>query len=236
MGVRLVIGTLAALAVVCALAQNRDSYPRIEAAVALSMGQANVVLDVGGWQVTGRTRQNLQLRVYAKEGNIFAQQFIDDVRKLDLIADGRKVWRYDTVANEYTFLDQPETLIKTMSLVSAWSRSQLQRPLRMMAGGVRWLVAPRFEEGDDFVRVFQTRPLPNQDWRGTDVKFTFDDQGRVHRFTIEDRLDTLGGLKHVWLEGLFAYPATLNVNFKFTPPPGSKPAADLPVRISGDGG
>ncbi len=233
---RLVIGTLALLAASCALAQNRDAYPRIESALALSMAQANVVLDVGGWQQTGRTRQNLQLRVYAKDGNALAQQFINDVREIDVIADGKKVWRYDTVANEYTFLDHPENLVKTMSLIAAWSRSQFQRPLRMMAGGVRWLVAPTFEEGDDFVRVYQTRPTPGGDWRGTDIKFTFDDNGRVDRFTIEDRLDTLAGFKHVWLEGLFAYPATLDVSFKFSPPPGSKPAADLPVRISGDGG
>jgi hypothetical protein len=178
----------------------------------------------------------LQLRVFAKEGNVLAQQFVNDVRILDLTADGRKVWRYDPVANEYTFLNQPEMFSQTMSLVAGWSRSQLQRPLRTMAGGVRWLVAPRFEEGDDFVRVYQTRPLPGGDWRGTDIKFKFDDQGRVDRFTIEDRLDTLGGFKQVWLDGLFAYPTSLNVNFQFTPPRGAKPAADLPVRISGDGG
>lgn len=233
---RLLIGTLVALCFTGAASQTRDLYARIESAVAASMAQANVLLDVGGWQQTGRTRQNLQLRVYAKEGNAIAQEYVNDIRRLDLLTDGQKVWRYDPVINEYTFMAQPENFQKTMSLMAGWSRSQLQRPMRIMAGGVRWLVRPMFEDADDFVRVFQTKPLPGGDWRGTSIKFTFDEKGRIDRFTIEDRLDTLGGFRHVWLEGLFTYPLSLNVNFKFSPPPGAKPAADLPVRISGEGG
>lgn len=208
----------------------------IEAAVAASVAQQNIVLDVGGWQRYGRSFERFQLRLFSKEGKVYAEQFLNDEKRLVLIADGRKVWRYDPVANEYTFLDQPDTFAKTMSVVAGWSRLHLQRPLRMMGGSVRWLVNPQFEVNDSWVRVFQTRPLTGGDWRGSDTKFFFDDKRRIEKLTVEDRQDTPTGLKHVWFEGILAYPDTLTVKFDFVPPRGAKPAADLPVRIPGDGG
>lgn len=234
--VRLLIATFVVLAASTALPQERDPYLPIEAALRLTLSQTNIVMDVGGWQQIGRDRQSLQLRAYAKGGNILVEQYIRDVRRLLLISDSTRVWRYDPVANEHTYMAQPPDPLKTAELVAAWSRSQFQRPLRILAGSVRWLVAADSQRGEDFVRVFQTRPLAGEDWRGTDIKFTFDDQGRLDRFTIEDRHDTASGFKHVWLEGLFAYPDVLNVAFKFEPPRGSRPVGDLPIRIGGDGG
>lgn len=218
-----------------ATAQNENPYAVIEAAVAASQGQANIVVDVGGWQQAGRQNQRFQLRLFAKEGKFHAEQFVDGTKLLAIVADGTKVWRYDPILNEYTFMNQPEDFVKTLSLVTGWSRTQLQRPMRALAGSVRWMVAPQFETGDNWVRVFQTRPF-GEDWRGTDARFTFDDRSRLDRLTIEDRLDLMTGFQHTWLEAQFAYPQTLNVDFTFKPPAGSRPAADLPARLSGDGG
>ena len=228
--------TLLSAAFISCVAQVRDMYPVVEAAAAASAAQPIVVLDVGGWQDSNRVRERFQLRFYIKEGKVYAEQFTNDVRKLIVVADGKRVWRYDPIANEYTFLDQPADLQKTLGLVAAWSRKNLQRPLRLMAGSARWLVIPKFEGEDNWVRAFQTRPVGDDDWRGTDTRFEFDDSGRMERITIEDRLDTRAGLTHVWMEGVFAYPDQITVSFEFAPPRGAKPAADLPVRVPGEGG
>ena len=231
-----VLGTFIALGTCAvALAQTENPYLRIESAIAQTQAQTNVIVDVGGWQTMGRQTQRFQLRLFTTDGKIYAEQFVDNTKRLIIVADGTKVWRYDPVLNEYTFMPQPVDFPKTMSLVTAWSRVHLQRPLRALGGSVRWLVMPQFEEGDDFVRMFQTRPVQG-DWRGTDVKFSFDSRRRMERISIEDKLDVTLGFQHTWLEALFAYPDTMNVTFSFTPPAGAKPAADLPVRISGDGG
>ena len=231
-----VLATLTAFGLTtAALSQIENPYLRIESAIAQTQVQANVMMDVTGWQSTGSQTQQFQLRLFSRDGKVFAEQFVDNVRRLVVVADGVKVWRYDPILNEYTFLAQPDTLPKTVSLVTAWSRMQLQRPLRAVAGSVRWLTIPQFEDGRNHVRVFQTRPIQG-DWRGTETLFAFDDEGRMDRMTIEDKLDLAEGFQHSWLEGRFSYPVTMQVEFIFTPPAGAKPAADLPVRISGDGG
>jgi hypothetical protein len=231
-----VVGTIIALgACTAALAQTENPYLRIEAAIAQTQAQANVTMDATGWETTAGRTQHFQLRLFVSQGKVYAEQFVDNVRRLVVVAEGERVWRYDPLLNEYTFLKQPETPSKTVSLVTAWSRVQLQRPLRAVAGSVRWLTIPQFEDGRNHVRVFQTRPVRG-DWRGTELMFVFDDQDRMDRMTIEDKHDLTEGFQHSWLESRFTYPATINVEFTFTPPRGAKPAADLPVRISGDGG
>ena len=221
---------------------QRDLYPTVESAVIAAQAQANIVMDVGGWQTSGGRTERFQLRLFTKEGKVYAEQFVNDAKRLVIIADGKKVWRYDPVVNEYTFINQPNTgepqadFRRTLEMVAAWSRKQLQRPIRTLAGSVRWLVIPQFDGDRHWVRAFQTRPLGGEDWRGTDTKFSFDDQGRLIGLTAEDRLDLRTGFEHTWLDGVLAFPPTLEVSFAFTPPVGAKPAADLPVRLPGDGG
>ncbi|MEO7453743.1 MAG: hypothetical protein ABIV13_03155 [Fimbriimonadales bacterium] len=232
------IGSLSALLVAAAaLAQNENPYASIEMALAQTQGQANITLNVGGWHQTPEGTQRFRLQLFAKDGKIYAEQFVDNIKRLIIVADGTKVWRYDPVVNEYTFMSQPEDFVRTVSLITGWSRKHLQRPLRALAGSVRWFTLPQFETGRSHVRVYQTKPLPNNDWRGTDATFLFDDRNRVERISIEDRLDMPTGFERTWSDAIFAYPDTLNVAFEFTPPRGSKPAADLPVRIAeGAGG
>jgi hypothetical protein len=230
----LAMTTLAAA--LSASAQVRDMYPVVEAAAAATAAQPNIVMDVGGWRQGGPTSERFQLRFFAKDGKVYAEQFLHDVKRLVVIADGQRVWRYDPIANEYTYLAQPKTFQKTVEVVAAWSRHALQRPIRLIAQSARWLVIPKFEAEDNWVRAFQTKPVGVDDWRGTDTRFEFDNKGRLKTLSVEDRLETATGLSHTWLEAVFAYPETLDVNFTFTPPRGAKPAADLPVRIPGDGG
>lgn len=211
-----------------------DYYAVIEAAAARSVSEPRFILDVGGSETTGNRTERFQLRLFVENGKVSAEQIVDGRQRLLIIADGTKVWRYDPVANEYTFINQPDTLRKTLSLAAGWSRSQLQRPLRLAALSVRWLVAPSFEPGENWIRVYQTRNEPN--WRGTDMSFRFDERQRLDRFVIEDRHDTLAGFKQVTMEGLFAFPNSMNVSFSFTPPAGAKPAADLPPRPPSGGG
>jgi hypothetical protein len=218
-----------------ALAQTENPYRRIESAMAMVRTQQNVMIDTTGWHSADRRIERYQMRLSASGGKIHAEQYVDNVRKLLIVADGAKVWRYDPVLNEYTFMTQPETIEKTVSLVTAWSRKHLQRPLRALAGSVRWFTIPQFDEQENHTRVFQTKPVPG-DWRGTDATFFYDDQNRVERLTIEDKIDRMTGLEHTWLEATFTFPASVPDVFSFSPPAGAKPAADLPVRISGDGG
>ena len=226
---------------VSAVAQ-RDLYPQVETAVAAAQVEPNIVMDVGGWQQLAGKTDRFQLRLFTSAGKVYAEQFVNDTKRLVIIADGVKVWRYDPVVNEYTFMNQPSTgdpiadFRRTLELVAAWSRKQLQRPIRTLAGSVRWLVMPQFEGERHSVRAFQTRPVGGSDWRGTDTKFSFDDHGRLIGITAEDRLDLKAGFEHTWLEGILTFPPTINVTFAFTPPRGAKPAADLPVRLPGTGG
>jgi hypothetical protein len=211
-----------------AIAQ-RDGYPLIEAAMAQTNAQAIIVMDAGGWQTQNNRTDRYQLRYFMKDAKIRVEQFVNDERRLIIVADGALVWRYDTLKNEYTYLKQPEERLKTVELVASWSRTQLQRPIRVLAGSIRWMVVPVFEYGNGWTRVHQTRPA-GQDWRGTDVVFRYDDQNRIERMTAEDKLDLTAGFQHTWIEALFTYPQTLDIDFSFKPPAGSKPAADLPVR------
>jgi hypothetical protein len=234
--VRLLASITAITACAGALAQNENPYASIELAIAQTQAQSKIVMNVGGWNQTSEGTQRFRLQLFSSGGKVYAEQFVDNTRRLIIVADGTKVWRYDPIVNEYTYMPQPEDFTKTISLVAGWSRKHIQRPLRALAGSVRWLTLPVFDSGRSHVRVFQTKPLPNNDWRGTDTTFLFDDRNRVERISIEDRLDLPTGFERTWSDTIFTYPDTLNVLFEFKIPAGAKPAADLPVRIAQGGG
>lgn len=213
-----------------------DPYAAIGFAVKQTLAEPQVYVGISGFMTFGSTQETYLARLYIK-GNAFAlDAFVNDERRLLVIADGTKVWRYDPVRNEYTYLKQPETLDKAFEVAASFSRAELQKPLRLLAGSARWLVKPQAQSDPEHVRLWETQPFGQGDWRGADSNFDFDrPSGKMEWFTYEEKRNIPQiGLRHVAIRGDFIYdrPFT-NVTFTFTPPPGSKPAADLPVRIDG---
>ncbi|MGI8924262.1 MAG: hypothetical protein ACR2HJ_09555 [Fimbriimonadales bacterium] len=212
-----------------------DPYTQIERAVDISLRHAQVIVDVGGWTQMGNSpAEQYRLRVYIQGKKMLADAFVNDERRLMVLADSAKVWRYDPAANEYTYLAQPDTIQKTFGVAVAWARSEMQRPLRLLAQSSRWLVNPTIESESHHVRLHTVVPVGSEgDWRGTDLNFYFSQtSGAMQSFTIRERIDMPGRtLKVSDFTGTFLYPETFNYPFTFTPPRGSKPAADLPSRI-----
>ncbi|MBA3725276.1 MAG: hypothetical protein H0W86_02215 [Armatimonadetes bacterium] len=212
-----------------------DPYAQIERAVDISLRHPQVIVDVGGsMQLGNRPAEQYRLRTYIQGKKMLADAFVNDERRLMILADGAKVWRYDPIKNEYTYLSQPETIQKTFGVAVAWARSEMQRPLRLLAQSSRWLINPTMEQQPNHVRLHTVVQVGNEgDWRGTDLNFYFSEtSGAMQSFTIRERIDMPGRtLKVSDFMGTFLYPETFTYPFTFTPPRGSKPAADLPSRI-----
>ncbi len=218
-----------------ASAQQLDPYVVLASAIKQSLTQAQVYIGVGGSIQYGNTAPvAYTMRFYIQGNKAIIDTYVNDERKLLVIADGVKIWRYDPNVKEYTYIKQPEDMAATFGIAAAWSRAEVQRPIRLLAGSVRWLLNPQNETHPDHVRLFEVKPLGQNDWRGTDLNFQLDgDFGKLQSYTIEERIDLPGGiLKRLRYDAAFIYnrPFT-NVSFSFTPPAGSKPAADLPHRI-----
>lgn len=230
--------TLAPLAI---QAQSQaDPYFVIAGAVKQAHETGQFVLDVGGMVQTGSTSIQSQLRIYVKAEKFLADGFIDNERKQQIVCDGSKVWRYDPVKNEYSYLAKPDDTIKSFGLAAAWARTEFQRPLRLLAMSSRWLTSPKVTflpdaAAPESVRLSQVKQLSNGDWRGTDLLFEFDaPNGKMRQLTIQERQDLpSGNLRVSQYVATFHYPPVLNMSFLFKPPSGSKPAADLPARIGG---
>lgn len=211
-----------------------EPYQQIQDAVKRSLGEAQMYVGISGWtRVSNGPRENYRIRIYYKDNKLAVDSFVNDERKLLIIADGKKLWRYDPVANEYTFMAQPEAIQQTFGIAAAWVRTEVQRPIRLFAGSARWLIRPQFVATADQVRIFD-RVDTNGDWRGTDLNFQFDQpNGKLQSFTIDQKLPTAyGGVQESRFTGTCIYSQPFNnVSFRFIPPAGAKPAADLPKRI-----
>ncbi|MCH8274979.1 MAG: hypothetical protein IH851_09335 [Armatimonadetes bacterium] len=218
--------------------QELDPYAFILSAVDRSLGEARLYLDMTGWEaVTGREDRLFRTQVWIQGSNLYVESHLNGNLRLSIVADGQKVWRYDAVANEYTFLSQPGTIGETLGLAVAWARNEAQRPLRLLARSPRWLVIPRSNVEPTFVEVWQTTG-EGEKWRGTILQFSFDapsPDGRMDRLEIVERFDTgRNGLREAEYTARFSYPASpFDFEFEFVPPKGAKPAADLPRRIGG---
>lgn len=223
-----------ALMLGAALLQQPDPYAAIQAAVKQSLSQPQVYVDVSGSVKYGnKTAATYLMRFYIQGQKFILDSYVDDKRRMLVIADGNKVWRYDPIVNEYTFLDEPKDITAAFGVAAAWMRSEAQRPVRLLAASARWLMNPQSEVRPDRVRIFALKPVGAADWRGTEIRFIFDgDYGKLQTYSIEERENAGAGVKKTRFDATFIYtqPFT-NVTFAFKPPPGAKPAADLPIRI-----
>ncbi len=217
-------------------AQGPDPYPFILNAVRNSLSAPRFYAEVTGWERTGNnpTRQYL-MRCWYEGGKLLVEAYEDAKIRLLLVNDGRYVWRYDPVANEYTFLPQGSTFQEVIGTIVAWSRKEMQRPMRLLALSPRWLTAPSSNVQPTYVEVWQSTGQGNS-WRGTSLRFDFDaphPAGKMDKLYIYERYDiTGGGTREGEFTMTFSYPAnSFGIPFTFVPPPGSRPAADLPRRI-----
>lgn len=223
-----------------ALAQ-RDPYAEIAFATRGSLSNPRVILDVGGSvQVGDQTPKQLRQRIYIQGLNTIVDAYVDDVRQLLIVADGKKVWRYDPVKKEYTFLDQPgsnqldqvEAMRPVFGIAAAWARTDMQRPLRLLALSSRWLLDPHVDFADRNIRLSTRVDMENNDWRGSEINFYMAEDGSLDHFTIQERLAMPDGkVKQTNFVGTFVYPPKFDFPFTFVPPKDAKPAADLPIRI-----
>jgi outer membrane lipoprotein-sorting protein len=210
--------------------------PLLKSAVANTLAQPQVFIGVGGWgRLDDGPKETYRIRVYLQGNKFAAEAFVNDKYNLFLLGDGQKVWRYDPNVKEYTFVKQPEDLATAFAVSASFARAELQRVLRLLAGSLNWLVSPKGEADASHARLYSLRPLNGGDWRGSDLRFTLDgDYGKLASFSMEDRLALQSGrVRRSQFDGTFIYDRPFNFEFAFTPPPGSKPAVDLPKR--GDG-
>ncbi len=213
-----------------------DPYPFILQAVQNTLSQPRFYAEVVGWERTGSApvRQYLT-RCWYEGGKLFIEAYEDSKARLVLVVDGRYVWRYDPVAKEYTFLPQSSTFQETLGTVVAWSRKEMQRPMRLLARSPRWLTSPSSNVQPTFVEVWQSTGQGNS-WRGTSLRFEFDapyPTGKMSKLHIYERYDMAGGgTREAEFTMTFSYPSDpFGFSFTFVPPPDSRPAADLPRRV-----
>lgn len=214
----------------------------IGAAASNSLAQSHLFAEQIGWvNERGRRVSDVLTRLWFKSPNLFyLEAYLDGAMVLRIVADGGKVWRYNAVRNEYSFSSQPVGIQQTLQVMASWARREDQWLLRLLAGSSNWLVLP----------VVQYNPSPatiqevvqekitwvGGDWRGERHTFRFDDfypSGKMSRLVLESKVDVQNGLRHSVYDTAFSYPAQFNFQISFTPPPGAKPAADLPGRVGG---
>ena len=219
-------------------AQQADPYGPILAAVNNSLDEPRIFLQVDGKSQLEGSEESYLTRIWIQGRQLWLEGSISGKPRITIIADGKHVWRYDPAANEYTFLKQDPDLTLTLAVVVAWAREEAQRPLRLLAHSVRWLVKPLSDVQETEVKIWQTTGS-GENWRGTILDFRFDapsfPEGRMLSLTIEERFDQPDGkLKHARHTAKFYYPdVPYGFVFEFKPPPGAKPAADLPRRGGG---
>lgn len=228
---------------VCASAQAVvDPDQVIGAAVGNSLAQPYVFIEQVGWEdLSSRRLADHLTRIWLEAPNrVYLEAYKDGALALRVVADGAQVWRYDATRNEYSFSKQPAGLAQTLQVMAAWSRKEDQRLLRLLAGSSNWLILPDvyyLPSSASIREVVKERVrIVGSDWRGERHAFRFDDfhpSGKMQVLRLEAKRDTPNGLSHTYFESQFSYPPGFPFQIRFTPPPGAKPAADLPGRIGG---
>lgn len=219
-----------------------DPQVVIGAAVSNSLAQSHMFAEQIGWEdVRGRRISDTLTRIWYQNPNlIYIESYQNGTMVLRIVADGSKVWRYNAIRNEYSFSVQPGGLQQTLQVMASWARREDQWLLRLLAGSSNWLVLPAVQYNPSpatINEVVQEKvSWTGGDWRGERHTFRFDDfypSGKMARLVLESKTDTPTGLRHTLYDTMFAYPGQFSFQISFTPPPGAKPAADLPGRIGG---
>ncbi len=219
-----------------------DPQVVIGAAVSNSLSQSHLFAEQVGWEdERGRRVSDVLTRLWYKSPNLFyLESYLGSTMVLRIVADGSKVWRYNAVRNEYSFSQQPGGIQQTLQVMASWARREDQWLLRLLAGSSNWLVLPAVQYNPSpatIQEVVQEKiTWTGVDWRGERHTFRFDDfypTGKMSRLVLESKTDTRNGLRHSLYDTTFAYPAQFSFQITFAPPPGAKPAADLPGRIGG---
>jgi len=160
--------------------------------------------------------------------------FIDGSLALTCVGDAKKVWRYDPARNEFAYLSQPADLKTAFGIVSAWTRNENQRFVRLFAVGIRWMAKPTCTY-DAVTGELDMQQLTagGNNWRGTLATFMIDTgNGRLNTMSIDERLDIPKvGLRVVQMDVSVDYqPGPLPQPYTFSIPQGAKPAMDMPSR------
>jgi hypothetical protein len=219
-----------------------DPQVVIGAAVSNSLAQGHLFAEQIGWvDERGRRVSDVLTRLWYKSPNlVYVESYLDGAMVLRIVADGSKVWRYNAVRNEYSFSTQPGGIQQTLQVMASWARREDQWLLRLLAGSSNWLVLPAVQYNPSpatIQEVVQEKiSWVGGDWRGERHTFRFDDfypSGKMSRLVLESKVDAPNGLRHSLYDTTFSYPAQFSFQISFTPPPGAKPAADLPGRVGG---
>lgn len=162
--------------------------------------------------------------------------YVDGVLKQTIVADGKRVWRFDPVRNEFAFMTQPTDIKAAFGIASAWMRNENQRFIRLFAVGVRWMIKPicSYDDVTGQLNMTQLTTGGNQ-WRGTMASFFIDPdpaKDLLYSMSIDERLDIPKlGLRVVAMDVNIDYSVpALPTPYTFAPPIGAKPALDMPNR------
>ncbi len=197
-----------------------------------------------GYKRFGSTlNEDYETRIYIQNQRFLIESYVDSVIKTQIIGDGTRVWRYDPIKKEYSYI-KPDSwdLSKALFTAAGWARNEAQRPIRLLAKSTNWLVNPQERiinnSSGEPVRVdlWQTTGA-GSDWRGTILNFYIDPLlNRLERVEIAEQIDVTATVLHqsaFSIGFMYSDDPFKDSWFSFIPPIGSKPAADIPKRIGG---
>lgn len=226
------------------LAVAQDPQPIIIGAVNGSLAAPRVFVQMTGYKKFGSTlTEDYETRIYIQGQKFLIESYVDGTQKMQIVGDGARVWRYDPIKKEYSFLKlETWDLSKAFFTAAGWARTEAQRPIRLLAKSSNWLVNPLSRIVNDAfgepvrIDLWQTTGTgPN--WRGTIINFYLDPlNDRMDRVEIAEQIDVTTTVMHqaaYSIGFLYSDEPFKDSWFTFTPPAGSKPAADMPRRIGG---
>lgn len=230
------------LATVASLAAPRpisvaEAYSRLTAAAEKTVATGRFVATLQSTTTEG-SRQPVSYRSTLDHalGGFRIDTWVDTPLRQTIVADTKRVWRYDAVKNEYAYMAQPADIKAAFGIASAWMRNETQRFIRLFAVGVRWMIQPDcfYDDVTGKLEMNQLTQTGNQ-WRGTLAAFWIDPdpaKGWINAMRIDERIDIpKSGLRVVAMDVTVDYqPGPPLSPFSFIIPKGAKPAMDMPNR------
>jgi hypothetical protein len=234
---------------VAALAQTvQQDLDRIALAGDYSRRSQNLTMTTLGMVDTNGAIETYEATLWLKgedkfyiEAKINGQLRLTVIGVPDAYAAGLKIWRYDHVLNEYSWVrrsaagsvtpDAQVLLGQALKTAIAWSRREDQRQIRLLAKDGRWLPNPSNQPPSGiWVRIYEFIAT-GANWQGTDIRVKFDTNvpERIERMEIYERFAVpTGGAKYSEFITTFDYTTPVTRSFALQLPANAKPAADLP--------
>lgn len=219
-----------------------EAYTEIGLSLGATQASVRVQIQAVGWVRAGSTTTQLETRIWREKrtepetlpDRLYVESYVDGTLRHTVVADGRRVWRYDHTMKEYSFIPQSGGgAADAISSAVAWIRQDAQRPLRLLIpNNFKWLTKP---EGERNAYGAEIRQLTwrGGEWRGTYLNWYFTSLQPLDRLQISERFEQPDRtLRESSMDVRLTYPTT-PFEFEFKPniPSDAKPAQDLPRRI-----